>query len=225
MRKIVVVVGILAVVVGIGIGVGWLGSRGAKPTGAANMPEVPPLKESQDIVIPHPAPPVTASVPPAQPVLPPPETNTTLLTAIPATNSNVLTNWEDKLDDILGSDGEDSNKVTQLFAMFPNLPLDGQVEVAQHLSNLVPDDNYGPLGNLATNASLSADVLDVLVNDLLNRPNSEKLPTLLDIARTPGHPEASDAKDLLELYLDDDYGTNWDLWRQKMADWLKANPD
>src|SRR5437763_11213252 len=47
--------------------------------------------------------------------------------------------WEDKVDEILTSDGEESAKAKQMMEMFPKLPEDGQIEVAQHLSNLVQD--------------------------------------------------------------------------------------
>jgi uncharacterized protein (DUF4415 family) len=48
---------------------------------------------------------------------------------------------------------------------------------------------------------------------------------LLEVARDPGNPKASDAKDLLQLYLDDDYGSDWPTWQTKMEAWLKDNPD
>src|SRR5262249_19544326 len=58
----------------------------------------------------------------------------------PTASQPVTTNnWEDKLEEILVSDTEDTNKLKQLFEMFPQLPEEGQVEVAQHLSNLVED--------------------------------------------------------------------------------------
>jgi hypothetical protein len=147
--------------------------------------------------------------------------------SVPAeTNSpTILTNWEDRLDDILGSDDDDTNKVRQLFAVFPNLPPDGQVEVAQHLSNLVEDDDYAPLGKLLTDPKLPPDVLDELMSDLLNRPNATKLPLFLEVAFTPNHPEAEEARDLLELYLEEDYGNDKALWQTKIQEWLKDNPD
>ena len=76
-----------------------------------------------------------------------------------------------------------------------------------------------------TNASLPAAVLDILLGDVLNRPNSLKLPALLDVARTPQHPKAGEAKDFLELFLEEDYASDWDKWQAKMEEWLKANPD
>jgi len=140
-------------------------------------------------------------------------------------NTNLISNWEDKLEDILGSDADEPVKAQQLLALFSRLPEDGQVEVAQHLSNLVSDEAYGPLGKFLTDSKLSEPVLDVLLVDLLNRPNAVKLPLLLEVARDSQHSKAAEAKDLLELYLEEDYGADWNKWQSKLDQWLKDNPD
>jgi hypothetical protein len=142
-----------------------------------------------------------------------------------STATNLIPTWEDKVDDILGSASSDPDKAKQMLEMFPQLPADGQEEVARHLSNLVSDQDYGAMRAYLTNASLPAAVLDILLGDVLNRPNSLKLPALLDVARTPQHPEAGEAKDFLELFLEEDNANDWDKWQAKMDEWLKVNPD
>jgi hypothetical protein len=208
--------------VAVGILVGWWGSIGSAPKIQPAVEVLPPVETSPGI---HP--PAAVPRPPA-----PRETAVKPNAAMPAANvapaaavTNLVADWEDKVDEILSSEIDDTNKVKQLFEMFPRLPEDGQIEVAQHLSNLVPDENYAPLGKLLENAKLPEDVLDVLMADALNRPNSVKLPTLLEVAQNSDNPKAGEAKDLLELYLDDDYGTDWNQWRQKLQAWLKENPD
>lgn len=143
-----------------------------------------------------------------------------------STNLPANTNWEDSVDDIVGSDDADTNKVSRLFALFPTLPPDGQEEVVQHLSNLVEDENYAQLGNLLTNNSLPQGVLDELMSDVLNRPNSLKLPMLLAVGQDPNNPEHDEAKDLLELYLGEDPSTNnWNGAPDLLKNWLQQNPD
>jgi hypothetical protein len=139
--------------------------------------------------------------------------------------SDLATGWEEKMDVILGSAAPDPEKAKQMLEMFPRLPADGQEEVARHLSNLLPDQDYGLMHSYLTNAALPEDVLDVLLDDALNRPNSLKLPALLEVARTAQHPKATEAKDFLELLLEEDYGNDWNKWQAKMQDWLKDNPD
>lgn len=221
MSKLLVALGILAVVILIGLGVGWLATRGSPPaprptTDSGPRTEIPspprlPITKGPSGLTPEPV------------VVP--ENSNPIEHSTPVLASTTITNWEDKLNDILGSESDDTNKVTELFQMFPHLPEDGQVEVAQHLSNLVDDEDYAGLGKLAENAKLPEAVLDVLMADLLNRPNAAKLPVFLDIAKTSDHAKAEEARDLLELYLDEDYGNDWSKWEHAMKEWLKENPD
>ena len=88
------------------------------------------------------------------------------------------------MDEILGAETDDTNKVKQLFAIFPNVPDEAKAEVAQHLSNLTSDADYAALGELLKDPKLPDATLDVLMADALNRPNSVKLPELLDVAKT-----------------------------------------
>jgi hypothetical protein len=227
--KILITIIAVAAVVGIGVGVGFLAGRGA---GNSQHGTGTDLTSSGDAS-------ATASTPHAHttaaaenpaPELKPgePDTMPQIIHVVPADTNAVAgseTNWEDKIDDIVGSDEADTNKVKQLFALFPTLPADGQEEVVQHLSNLVEDDNYGPLGDLLKNAKLPEGVLDELLADVLNRPNNLKLPLLLDVASNSDHAKKDEAKDLLELYLGDDYGSDWNKWGQAMTNWMQQNPD
>jgi hypothetical protein len=140
-------------------------------------------------------------------------------------NTNVITDWEEKVDAILIDSGDSDTKAKNLLDMFPRLPEAGQIDSVQHLINLTSDESYSQLGRYLAQGNSSAEVLDELMDDLLNRPNSIKLPLLLEIARNPQHPEFADAKEVLTFYLDEDYGDNWTLWGQKLAAWLKDNPD
>jgi hypothetical protein len=228
--KILIVVVVLAVIVGIGVGVGLLAGRG--PGGSVPVAtQVSPT----DTATPHPTIVGTQPKPPTQNPIVEVNTNLTIeptpmvqasnITLASTNLSETETNWEDKIDEIVGSDDADTNKVKQLFAMFPKLPADGQEEVVQHLSNLVEDDDYKPLGELLRDDKLPEGVLDELLADVLNRPNNVKLPALLDVSCDTNHAKHDEAKDLLELYLGDDYGSDCDAWRQHMTTWLQQNPD
>ena len=89
--------------------VGWLATRKTLPSAQLSPAKVPP------------------SIPPSTNLLPffgtnsrprPGEAPVDKAAAIPSTVANAMTNWEDKLDDILGSEGEESDKAKKLLAMF-----------------------------------------------------------------------------------------------------------
>ena len=132
--------------------------------------------------------------------------------------------WEQQLDDILLGDDDDNGKADKILALIPRAPPDAQQELAQHLVNMVQDDHYDGAAELLTNADTPPEVSGVLMNDLLNRGNSLKLPMLLAIARNSAHPLKDQALDLLGLLTQEDNGTNWDQWGATIDTWLQDNP-
>ncbi|HET6407172.1 MAG TPA: hypothetical protein VFG14_04765, partial [Chthoniobacteraceae bacterium] len=80
-------------------------------------------------------------------------------------------------------------------------------DAAQHISNLLTDDQYSRALPLVKNPNLPEEVLDVFVTDLMNREDKVKLPTLLEIARIPNHPHHEEALTDLEIFLDEDFDT------------------
>ena len=202
--------GFIFVAVVIGIGVGWIASRPktVEPTPISTEPEASHAANSSAFT-------KTSRVAAAA------ETPETALVPAP----ELIVDWPDKISDVLVADTEIPEKCKVLLEMFPKLPLDGQVEAAQHLSNLVGNDEYQPLGKILLDPKTPDAVDSVLIMDVYNRPASTRLPILLQVARTPNHPKAAEAKDLLERFLDEDYGTDWTRWENKMTAWLKENPD
>src|SRR5205823_4744579 len=148
--KILAIVGGIAGVLVIGLVLGWWGSR-AKPVNEpvaaksnapaiasldSNLPSLGKKKARSDF---HRKKRTNASS-----------------TEVSLNATNATAEWEDKLDEILTTEGNDSDKAKQMLAMFPKLPEDGKEEVAQHLSNLVADEDYVSLGlgKLLTDATL-----------------------------------------------------------------------
>jgi hypothetical protein len=212
--------GLLAGVVLAGVLLGWFGSGGLgsdprTPEGSSSLSDPgnvqaaarPPEGETPARVVPRPA-----------------DVAPVALEAVPL--QAVITNWEDNVEEILASQVPEAEKARKMLDMFPRLPEKGQVEVSQHLANLVSDQDYASsLGRIMTNSTLPEPVLDVLVADALNRPNSVKLPALLAVARDPQNPKAGEAKNILQLFLEEDYGADWNAWQTKVTQWLADNPD
>ncbi len=129
-----------------------------------------------------------------------------------AADNGVLTNWQERLGEILSSEDEDALKAKDMLQLFPRLPLDGQVEVAQRANQMLSDNDYPTLAPYTTNSALPEPVLDTLFAGVIGRPDSIRLPLLLSIAEDEQHPKSEDALTLLEGFLGEAYGTNWDQW-------------
>ena len=217
----------MVAIIGVGVGVALLAARStsalppAPPTVADNSPSRPAPEPVHTFTPPHASIPTQEIKPTVAPTIPTVQPRN----LVSVTNTAGTNDWEEKIDDIVGSDDPDTNKVAKLYALFPNLPPDGQEEAAQHLSNLVDDEDYAPLGEMLKNDKLPEGVLDELLADVLNRPNNLKLPALLAVASDANHAKHDEAKDLLELYLGEDYGSDWNTWGQHMTNWLQQNPE
>ena len=211
-RTVGVIFVLALVAVGAGILIAWsMGSHVAPVIAADTANDAPPTPD--------------ISTPPSNPVVTRPTMEPPGGFGTGFTNTVDLDprTWDQKLDGILLGPGEASDKADSLLALLKVSPADAQPELAQHLINMAQDDHYDGVAGLLTNATTQTAVSTILMNDLLNRRNTLKLPMLLAIARNDDHPLKDQAKDMLELFLQADYGTNWDQWSSAVDNWLQAN--
>jgi hypothetical protein len=215
LAKVVRVLGVLVLAGGVGVFIGWMKSR----NGDIQPVAVPAVSDQQ----------TTNSAPADMTEAgPPTATKPTriarqkpVLSSAPPEESM---EWEQQLDDVLLSDADPNTKADKILAMIPTAPSNAQVELSQHLVNMVQDDHYDGAAQLLTNAATPAAVSTVLMNDLLNRNNTLKLPMLLAVARDDDHPLKDQARDMLELLIQEDNGSNWDQWAASINTWLQNNP-
>lgn len=132
-----------------------------------------------------------------------------------------LAPWERQIDNVLRGPADESQTAQILINMLPSLPPEGQEEAAEHISNLILDEDYGRVAPLVRNPNLPEEVLDVFVTDLMNRDDAVKLPLLLDIAKIPNHPHHEEALTDLEIFLDEDFGSDWGKWQDATQRYLK----
>jgi len=133
---------------------------------------------------------------------------------------------QERIDQILLSDElSEADKSKKLLEMLPVLPEAFQAEAAQHMVNLMPDETFSQLGPLLTNGVAPEPILDVVMTDLLSRPNLLKLPMLLQMARNGEHPRREESLNVLEIYLEQDLGSDWAAWERSLQAYLKQNPE
>lgn len=142
-------------------------------------------------------------------------------TAVAPTPRAPAPEWEHKIEQIIGAKIGETEAAQALINMLPTLPPEGQSEAAEHISNLILDPEYKRVLPLVKNPALPEEVLDVFMTDLMNRDDAVKLPALLEVAKLPNHPFQEEAKTDLELFLDDDHGTNWPKWEAAMKEYLQ----
>lgn len=149
------------------------------------------------------------------------ELNTSAVTIAPVP----VTNWSVQMGAVMTADVSTTNKAIGLLGLFPNLPEEGQVAAAQHSSRLLPDNYYGALGAQLTNSAASPAARRAVFADLLTRPNNIKLPWLVTVASSGLDAQADEAALLLKSMLNEDHGSDWPLWRERVAVWMTLHPD
>jgi hypothetical protein len=214
LAKVLRVLGVLVLAGGVGVFIGWMKSRDdiqpiALPP-AANQPAVDIAPVAMASAEPSPAA-KTHRAAREKPVL-------------SAQAPEESKDWEKQLDDVLLSDADSNIKADRILALIPTAPSNAQVELSQHLVNMTQDDHYDGAAQLLTNPVTPAAVSTVLMNDLLNRNNTLKLPMLLSVARDDDHPLKDQAREMLELLIQQDDGNNWDQWGTDINTWLQNNP-
>jgi hypothetical protein len=148
----------------------------------------------------------------------------------PVTNNTITersesSDWAGRVEAARALEESDAEKSVRLLALFHTLPPEGQDEIAPELAALTPDSNYNALAGILTNPRTPEPVLDVLFTDLLDRPDEIQLRTLLELAKAPQHPKATDALDILGIELGEDFGTDWDAWAKKISEQLASRPE
>ena len=214
LAKVFWVVCVLALAGGAGVFMGWLFSRqgDVQPIGVPPGSN-PPLTAIAPVAL------SSEAVPQGEGAARPRLEKSRLVGPAPEESAD----WEKQLDDVLLSDTDPTNKADRILALIPNAPTNARVELSQHLVNMVADDHYEGAAQLLTNPATPAAVSTVLMNDLLNRNNSLKLPMLLAVAREEDHPLKDQAREMLVLLLQEDDGSNWDQWSAAITTWLQNN--
>jgi hypothetical protein len=132
--------------------------------------------------------------------------------------------WAARRDEILHSAGTADEKADRLLALVPGLSGADQEEAARHLVNLLSDEHFPVAGGYLTNPQAPDAVQNILMAELLNRPEAVKLPLWLAVARVEEHPRAAEAKEFLALNFPEDYATNWPAWEAAVQTRLQTAP-
>jgi hypothetical protein len=214
-RSLVILAILILAVVGAAL---WF-LQSAPPPVVPELVLAPPAKLDKTTTVPTPA--ETAIEPQPKPIPAEPK---------PEPKPAQIAEWENKIDAVLRANPdstEAANRATTqlLINLLPTLPPEGQAEAAQHITNLLEDKDYSKVIAIVKNPQMPEEVLDVFVTDLMNRDDSVKLPTLLEIAKIPNHPHHEEAQTDLNIFLDEDFGNDWGKWEVALKAYLKKQAD
>jgi len=129
--------------------------------------------------------------------------------------------WEIPINTILESPESNDQVALRLASLVPTLPPDGQVEAAQHMVNLLDDENYETALQMLLNPGMPTEVQEVIYSDILNRPNMVKLPALTALIGAPNHGLRDEALNTLQIFVGYDLGNNPLTWKSAVDEFLR----
>ena len=129
--------------------------------------------------------------------------------------------WESSVNTILESAEDNDTVALKLDALAHSLPMEGQVEATQHMVNLLGDESYQLARRKLANPATPREVMDVIYSDVLNRPNTVKLPALVDVLAVPGHPLQAESLETLRVFVGKDLGNDLPAWNVAVQDFLR----
>ena len=114
-----------------------------------------------------------------------------------------------------------ANTAQALIDLLPKLTKSGQTECAEHISNLLSDEEYPRVLQIWENPDSDPDVLKVFATDLMNRPARVMMPVMLGAIKILNHPYHEEAKRTMQIHLDQDHGDNIPQWENAMNAFLE----
>jgi hypothetical protein len=193
----------LVLVAAIGAGL-WMGRRKDHPVDAPSLPTSTSTTKTAPAST---APQQTGDA--ARPMIAAPAPEVTAPAPLPKED-------EDKLHLWLTESETPADAANSILANWKDLSDPGRTAAAQHLANLVADDQFQPVANILLDLKSSRDVQSILFADILNRQDSVKWPLIMKVLETKDHPLSQEARTILTVVLGRDFGDDWSKWQERV---------
>lgn len=132
---------------------------------------------------------------------------------------------EQQILDIVGERGvPDQAKIQRLLTMIPTLPPDAQTLAMENATALIPDTDYATYRGQLFQLAKTPEMREAVMDDSLTRGEELRLPNLLEMMRTATNEgERQEIREILEAYLDKDYGPSPSAWEVPLKNWVAEN--
>jgi hypothetical protein len=119
----------------------------------------------------------------------------------------------------------DADKVRRLLAMVPTLPEAAKVVALEHATQLIPDEEYIQQRPALLQLAETPELREVLMLDVLTRDDAIKMPGLVEFMKLQDAQLRTEAREVLEAYLEQDHGDDVKKWEVAVRQWVVENAD
>jgi hypothetical protein len=119
----------------------------------------------------------------------------------------------------------DAEKVTRLLAMMPGLSQEEKSMALDHATQLIPDTDYIRQRPTLLRLADTDELREVVLLDLLTRDDTIKMPGLVELMKQPHAIMKTEAREVLEAYLEQDHGEDTGKWDVAVRQWLAENAE
>ena len=119
----------------------------------------------------------------------------------------------------------DTEKVERLLQLFPGLPEDGKKIALDYATQLITDDDYPRQRPRLIRIAHSDELREVVMLDMLTRDDSIKMLSLVELMKTSSTVTRGEAREILEAFLEKDYGDDPKQWDAPVRQWIAENQD
>jgi hypothetical protein len=117
----------------------------------------------------------------------------------------------------------DAEKVERLLAQVPQLPTREKSIAMDYATQLIEDEDYVRMRPRLLRLADTDALREVVMLDMLTRDDGIKMPSLVELMKTPSETTRNEAREILEAYLEQDYGTDPQQWDAPVRQWVAAN--
>jgi hypothetical protein len=170
-----------------------------------------------------------ASQRPARPVDPSEDPTDTRPMAVKYSEFYQKPEWEQDIIKLAGRlDLTDDHKAVALLNKAYTLPEEpAKVLAVEEATRLMSDEQFKQLKAqiMGLNDTGSEDMQQTILRDILTRAENVRMPALVDLLRRPPFPGQQEIREILEAYVDVDYGTDIPKWDAAVHKWLIDNEE
>jgi len=119
----------------------------------------------------------------------------------------------------------DKQKADELLALAVTVQDEDAKELAiEHAAKNISDTEYLNYRDRLFQLAQNAEIRELVLDDALTRGEEYRLPTLVDmLGSTLSEKENTEIREILEAYLDKDYGPSPSAWKAPVDAWVKEN--